>query len=37
MTIDIRKHWSWINVPLKIEAEVAPVGGSWYEKSEVKI
>ncbi len=37
MTIDVRKHWSWINVPLKIEAEVAPVGGNWYEKKEVKI
>ncbi len=37
MTIDIRKHWKWICVPLSIEAEVAPVSGSWYEKSEVKI
>ena len=37
MTIDIRKHWKWICVPLSIEAEVAPVGGSWYEKSKVKI
>ncbi len=37
MTIDIRKHWKWICVPLSIEAEVAPVGGSWYEKKEVKI
>ncbi len=37
MTIDIRKHWKWINTPLKIEAEVAPVGGSWYDKKEVKI
>jgi len=34
---DIRKHWKWINVPLIVEAEVAPVGGSWYEKEEVKI
>ena len=37
MTIDVRKHWPWIIVPLSIEAEVAPVGGSWYEKKEVKI
>ena len=37
MTIDIRKYWKWINIPLKVEAEVAPVGGSWYEKQEVKI
>ena len=37
MTIDVRKHWDWIIFPLTIEAEVAPVGGSWYEKEEVKI
>ncbi len=37
MTIDIRKYWKWINIPLKIEAEVAPIGKSWYEKKEVKI
>ncbi len=37
MTIDIRKHWKWIIVPLSIEAEVAPVGGSWYEKEKMKI
>ena len=37
MTIDVRKHWPWIIVPLSIEAEVAPIGGSWYEKKEVKI
>ena len=37
MTIDIRKHWRWINVPLSIEAEVAPVNGNWYEMEKVKI
>ena len=37
MTLDIRKHWEWINVPLSIEAEVAPVGGSWFEKKKVDI
>lgn len=37
MTIDIRKYWKWIIVPLTIEAEVAPIGGSWYDKKEVKI
>ncbi len=37
MTVDICKHWKWIIMPLKIEAEVAPVGGNWYEKKEVKI
>jgi DNA polymerase I-like protein with 3'-5' exonuclease and polymerase domains len=37
MTIDVKKHWKWINVPLSIEAEVSPVNGSWYEKEKVKI
>ncbi len=37
MTLDIRKYWKWINIPLKIEAEVAPVGGNWYEKEKVII
>jgi len=26
------KHWPWINVPLEIEAEVAPVDGNWGQK-----
>ncbi len=34
---DLRKHWNWIIVPLRVEASVAPVGGSWYEKEEIEI
>jgi len=34
---DIRKHRKWIIVPLTVEAEIAPVGKSWYEKKEIKI
>jgi len=34
---DIRKHWKWIIVPLTVEASVAPVDGSWYEKKEIQI
>lgn len=34
---EIRKHWKWIIVPLIVEAEVAPIGGSWYDKEEIKI
>lgn len=26
------KAWDWIAVPLEIEAEVAPLGASWWEK-----
>jgi len=32
MTQDIRKHWKWIIVPMSIEAEIAPKGGSWFDK-----
>jgi len=37
MCEDIRKHWKWINVPMSIEAEVAPVGKSWQEKQPMEI
>ena len=32
MTIDLCKHWSWIIVPMKVDAEIAPMGRSWFEK-----
>jgi len=34
MTIDIIKYWKWINVPLTVKAEIAPLNKSWYEKTE---
>jgi DNA polymerase I-like protein with 3'-5' exonuclease and polymerase domains len=37
MTVDIRKHWSWIIVPLTIDAEAGPVDGNWWQKEEVEI
>ena len=37
MTVDIRKHWPWIIVPLTIDAEASPVNGNWYQKEEVEI
>ncbi len=33
----LRKAWKWINVPLGVEAEVCPVGGSWFDKEEMRI
>lgn len=30
-------EWEWINVPLEIEAEMSPVGGSWVDKEKVEI
>ena len=36
MTLDVRQHWKWINVPLDVEVELAPVDGSWAEKTKYK-
>jgi len=35
-TVDLRKHYEWLAVPPEIEYEVCPVGGSWFEKKEIK-
>jgi hypothetical protein len=35
-TKDIVKENPWINVPLQIDFEIAPINGSWYEKEEIK-
>jgi DNA polymerase I-like protein with 3'-5' exonuclease and polymerase domains len=35
--VQTRKKFKWINVPLTIEAELAPVNRSWAEVKEVKI
>jgi hypothetical protein len=37
MVDQLREHWSWITVPLEIEAEVTPINGSWDQKEVVKI
>lgn len=29
------RAWKWINVPLTIDVEVAPLGRSWHEKTEI--
>ena len=31
----LRKAWSWISIPLEVEAEASAV--NWYEKKEIKI
>lgn len=35
-TVVVPKLWKWIIVPLEIEAEVCPEGGSWYDKKQVE-
>lgn len=37
MTVDVRKHWPWIIVPLSIDAEASPVNGNWWQKKKVVI
>lgn len=35
-TVDLRKAYDWLIVPLEIEYEIAPVNGNWFQKREVK-
>jgi len=35
MTLDIREHWKWINVPLEVDADFCNVGETWYDKHSV--
>lgn len=37
MTVKLPKAWPWIIVPLEVEADVTPEGGSWYDKQEMTI
>ena len=37
MTVKLREHWKWINVPIDVEVEITPIDGSWYEKEEVEV
>jgi DNA polymerase I-like protein with 3'-5' exonuclease and polymerase domains len=30
----VKKEWEWIIVPLEVDADVAPEGGSWAQKAE---
>lgn len=31
------KHWPWIITPMRVEVEVTPIDGSWYQKKEYKL
>ena len=37
ITRQLQKHWPFIITPMRVEVEVTPIGGSWYEKQEYKI
>lgn len=34
-TVDIRKDYDWLIVPLSVEVELAPPRGTWFDKQEV--
>lgn len=34
---ELPNHWRWIIVPLEIEAEIAPLGQTWYDKKAYKV
>ena len=33
---ELRKHYTWINVPMEIEYELANIGKSWFDKKEIQ-
>ena len=37
MTRMLPRAWKWLIVPLTVEAEVSPLGGSWFDKKEVEL
>ena len=37
MCLDLPAYWPWIIVPMEIEADIAPVGGSWFDKQSRKL
>lgn len=34
---ELKKRWKWMICPFEVEYEVAPVGGSWFDKKELKV
>lgn len=37
MTVDLREHFTWLAVPMEVEADVAPEGKSWWEKTQMEV
>lgn len=33
MTVNLRKHWDWIIVPIEVEVEACEIGASWFNKT----
>jgi hypothetical protein len=32
MTERLRKRWAWLTVPMEVEADVADIGKTWFDK-----
>jgi len=37
MTKRLCETWTWINVPMEIEVDRAPLGGSWADKKKIEV
>lgn len=37
METRIREEWKWLIVPMAVDIELAPVGGSWFDKGKFEI
>lgn len=35
-TESLRNHWKWINCPMEVDMEIAPIDRPWSEKKELK-
>lgn len=36
VTVQLRKHYPWLIVPLEVEYEIVPLNSNWFEKKECK-
>jgi hypothetical protein len=37
MTVDIKKHWSWLIAPMTIEHSSSLPGSSWWDKKKMEL
>ena len=37
VTVKLPEYWTWINVPLSVEAELTEVGGNWHQKKQIEL
>ena len=37
ITNQLKKHWSFIITPMRVEIEITEINGTWYEKKEYEM